>query len=496
MSSELSRRHFGVGAVLAGGVAVGLGACGSHDGQDSDGTKPSGPPSSPGPGAEVSAQTLGYTVNVNKPGAPGYVFFVSGSTAASPGAGSRPAILVIADKTGKVVWQRELPAGQTAGNLRVQNFQGKPVLTWWQGLKQESHGLGVSHIADEQYNVIAALTPGGDLSADIHEFRITSDGHALMTSYQEVTSDLTVIGGPKDGKIYNCIASVVDIASKKLLFSWDALSHVPITDSPAKYTAGQVLDPYHVNSISLDPAGNLVISMRALSTVFNVDTHTGSINWQLGGKHSTFEIDNGVQFAYQHDAEMPDANTLTLFDNQAEGKPGQPGGGSVPTSLKWIHLDFTGRRASLIRAQTHPGNLSAGAMGNLQQLPGGDTFSGWGTAGHLAEFTPDGEIVYDVTLAGGTYRAFLNEWTGAPVEPPHLTFADMSVHAIWNGATAVAQWRLLYGPEGNSLTPLAVVPWAGYDTAIPVNAIAHGYYQLQALDASAGVIDQSPPIAH
>jgi hypothetical protein len=495
LPSEISRRRFGVGAgaVLAGGVAVGLGSCGSHAATD---TKLAEPSSAPTPGTVVSAQSLGYTVNVNKPGAPGYVFFVAGSTAASPGAGSRPAILVIADKSGNIVWQRELPAGQTAGNLRVQSFQGKPVLTWWQGLKQVSHGLGVSHIADEQYNVIAALTPGGDLSADIHEFRLTPDGHALITSYQEVTSDLTAIGGPRDGTIYNCIASVVDIASKKLLFSWDALSHVPITDSSAKYTAGEVLDPYHVNSIALDPGGNLVISMRALSTVFNVDAHSGAINWQLGGKHSTFEMGNGAEFAYQHDVEMPDANTVTLFDNHVEGKPGQPGGGSVPTSLKWIHLDFSGRRASLIRAQTHPGNLSAGAMGNLQQLSGGGAFSGWGTAGHLTEFAANGDMVYDVTLTGGTYRAFLNEWAGAPVEPPHLTFADHTVHAVWNGATAVAKWRLLYGPEGNTLTPLDVVPWAGYDTAIPLTGIAHGYYQVQALDASGGVVNQSPPVAH
>jgi hypothetical protein len=485
----MSRRQLGVaaGAVVAAGA---LAACGSGSRDDKPATPaPSGPEAAPPP--------LGYTVNVNKPdGAPGYVFFVSGSTAASPGAGSRPAVLVIADKTGNVVWQRELPPGQTAGNLRVQSYQGKPVLTWWQGLKQGSHGLGVSHIADDHYNVISALTPGADLSSDIHEFRLTPDGRALSTSYQEIATDLSAISGPRDGKIYNCIASVVDVASKKTLFSWDALSHIPITDSPAQYTPGQVLDPYHMNSIALDPAGNLVISMRALSTVFNIDSHTGAINWQLGGKHSTFALDDGVEFAYQHDAEMPDANTLTLFDNHFEGKPGQPGGGSVPTSLKWIHLDFTGRRASLIRAQNHPGNLSTGAMGNLQQLPGGNTFSGWGTAGHIAEFAPNGDMVYDVSLTGGTYRAYLNEWTGGPLEPPHLTFADNTVHAVWNGATAVTQWRLLYGPESNAMTPVAVVAWAGYDTPIPLNGIANGYYQVQALDTGGAIVDQSPPIAH
>jgi hypothetical protein len=493
MSSGISRRQLGVaaGAMLAAGVP----GCGSRD------ARPAASPSvvsphPPMPGAEVSAQSLGYTVNVNKPGgAPGYVFFVAGTTAANPGGGPAHAVmLVIADKTGKVVWQRELPPSLTAGNLRVQRYQGKPVLTWWQGLKQGSHGLGVSYIADEHYNVISAFTPGAELSADVHEFQLTPDGRALVTSYQEVTTDLSAIGGPKDGRIYNCIAAVVDVASKKTLFQWDALSHVPIADSPAKYSAGQVLDPYHINSISLDPAGNLVISMRALSAVFNVDPRTGAINWQLGGKHSTFALGDGVEFGFQHDAQMPDPNTLTLFDNHFEGSAGQPGGGSVPTSLKWIQLDVAARRATLIRAQTHPGNLSSGAMGNLQQLSGGNTFSGWGTAFHITEFTAAGEVVYDASLTGGTYRAFLNEWAGDPVDPPKLIFNGSTAHAVWNGATAVNRWRLVHGPQTTAMTTLATVDWAGYDTPIPLAGDPGGYYQLQALDAGGAVINQTPSV--
>lgn len=491
MAGGLSRRRLGVatGAILATAAA----ACGSRDSEHN--TEPSSrPPGPPGPGAPVSAQSLGYTVDVNRAGAPGYVFFVSGTTAANPGAAAQPTVLVVAEKTGKVVWQRELPVGVTAGNFRVQSYQGKPVLTWWQGLKQSSHGLGFSYIADQHYNVIGTLTPGAELSADIHEFRLTPDGHALISAYQEVAADLTAVGGPQNGAIYNCVAAVVDVASQRTLFRWDALSHIPLTDSPAKYTAGQVLDPYHMNSISLDPAGNLLISMRALSTVFNVDPHSGAINWQLGGKHSTFALGDGVEFAYQHDAEMPDANILTLFDNHFEGSAGQTGGGSVPTALKWIHLDHAARTATLVRAQTHPGNLSTGAMGNLQELAGGNTFSGWGTALHIAEFDPDGGLVFDATLVGGTYRAFLNEWTGDPVEPPRLIFAESAAHAVWNGATAVHRWRLMHGPQSTAMTPLATVDWAGYDTPIPLDSDPGGYYQLQALDSGGTVINQAPPI--
>lgn len=486
MAGGMSRRQFGVAAAAA--LSAAAAACGSRD------SEPAAAPAS----SEVSASSLGYTVNVNDPrGAPGYVFFVSGTTAANPGGGApKAAILVIADKSGRVVWQRELPAGQTAGNLRVQNYRGRPVLTWWQGFKQGGHGLGLSYIADEHYNVVETVTPGGELSSDIHEFRLTPDGHALITSYQEVVTDLSAVGGPQDGRIYDCIASVVDIERRQTLFQWNALDHVPVSESPAKYSPGQVLDPYHMNSIALDPDGNLLISMRALSTVFNVDPRTGAVNWRLGGGQSTFRLGDGVEFAYQHDVEMPDANTITLFDNHFEGNAGQTSGGSVPSSLKWIRLDRAARTASLIRAQPHPDKLSSGAMGNLQQLPAGGTFSGWGTAGHIAEFAADGTMLYDVALTGGTYRAYLTEWTGTPVEPPEMVFAGDTVHAVWNGATGVRRWRLRHGPQGTAMTVLATVDWAGYDTALARGGATDGYYQLQALDAGGNVVGQTPPLPH
>ncbi|WP_238305200.1 MULTISPECIES: arylsulfotransferase family protein [Mycobacterium] len=490
MPNGISRRRFGM---LAGGaLAATAVACSSTDHKPAP-NAPS-PPPPPGNNA-VSAQSLGYTVNVDKPGgAPGYVFFVSGTSAANPTAGGGVSVLVIADKAGRVVWQRELPPGQVGGNLRVQTYQGRPVLTWWQGLRMGSHGIGFNCIADQHYNVLTTLTPGGDLSSDIHEFRLTPDGHALITAYQEVTTDLTAVGGPKDGRIFNCIATVVDVATRKTLFQWDALSHVPVADSPEKHAPGEVFDPYHMNSIALDPAGNLLISLRAVSTVFNIDPRSGAINWQLGGKHSTFELGDGVEFAFQHDAEMPDPTTLTVFDNHFEGSRAQPGGGSVPTRLKWIRLDFAARTATLVRAQPHPGNLSAGAMGNLQQLPGGTAFSGWGTAGHIAEFAADGDMLYDATLTDGTYRAFLDEWTGDPVLPPQLMFTDNGIRASWNGATTVARWRLLHGTLSNAMTEVATVDWSGYDTPIPLRDKPDGYYQVQALDGGGAVLNQTPPL--
>ncbi|MGW4123267.1 hypothetical protein [Nocardia sp. NPDC004711] len=51
----------------------------------------------------------------------------------------------------------------------------------------------------------------------MHEFRLTPDGHALVTSYPEVDADLTAIGGPANARMCAPVALVVDVAIGKEL---------------------------------------------------------------------------------------------------------------------------------------------------------------------------------------------------------------------------------------------------------------------------------------
>jgi hypothetical protein len=358
-----------------------------------------------------------YTVGVDKAeGNPGYVYYTSGVSAAAlvPGLGqvlsnlptTAPANIVV-DKSGREVWRYSPPKGQDVSNFRTQTYQGKRVLTWWQGSTVGGHGSGADYIADEHGNVIETLTAGDDLPSDVHEFRLTPDGRALITSYQEVDADLTAIGGPKDGKMFDSVASVVDVATKQVLFRWSAAEHVPLTDTtePGRLPGSNVYDPYHMNSIALDPAGNLVISLRDTSTVYNVDIRGGAINWQLGGKRSTFDLGPGVEFGFQHDAEFTDPSTLRLFNNNSSGTTTLG-----PSSVQRIHLDTANNRATLVRNQTHPDGLVAAAMGDAQDVANGDTVVGWGAAPRISEFTPNGDLVYDASLPLGTYRAYLEDW--------------------------------------------------------------------------------------
>ncbi|MFE9581824.1 arylsulfotransferase family protein [Nocardia sp. NPDC006044] len=348
--------------------------------------------------------------------APAYIFYTAGVSAAAlvPAVGAvlsrvpggAPAN-VIADRSGREIWRYTAPPGQGVANFRTQTYRGKPVLTWWQGSTVGGHGSGVDYLADDHYRVIATVTPGPGLGSDVHEFRLTPDGRALITAYQEIAADLTAIGGPKDGTMFDCIASVVDVATNEVLFQWSAAAHIPLTDTqvPGLLPGNTSYDPYHMNSIALDPAGDLVVSLRNTSAVYDIDAHTGAINWQLGGRNSSFELGPGVQFGFQHDAEFAAPATLRLFNNNSSG-PSTLG----PSSVQWIRLDLEARRATLVRNQTHPSGLVTVAMGNAQGLPNGNTLVSWGVVPRISEFAPDGELVYDATVPFGSYRAYADPW--------------------------------------------------------------------------------------
>src|SRR5690606_21149932 len=109
---------------------------------------------------------------------------------------------VILDENGEPVWIS--PVGSRwIYDFRVQRFQGKPVLTFWQGRHTSSgFGYGKYTILDRSYREIASVTTQGK-HADFHHMDLTSRGTALMTSFPVVRRDLSDMGGPKDGYVGN-----------------------------------------------------------------------------------------------------------------------------------------------------------------------------------------------------------------------------------------------------------------------------------------------------
>ena len=63
---------------------------------------------------------------------------------------------MILDPSGRLLWFKPLPRYTSATNLRVQEYAGQPVLTWWQGdISIHGFGTGEDVIYSSAYAEIA-----------------------------------------------------------------------------------------------------------------------------------------------------------------------------------------------------------------------------------------------------------------------------------------------------------------------------------------------------
>jgi len=406
---------------------------------------------------------------------------------------------LIVDDTGEPIWFHPTPPARTVMNLRVQKFRGNPVLTWYEGRTPPAYG-GVFVVGDSNYREIARVKGAHGFQGDVHEFVITSRGTALIAIYSEVAADLTAFGGPSDGRVVEGIVQELALPSGKLLFEWHSLQHVPLEESyrTAETPQGNV-DYLHLNSIAVDVDGNLLVSARHTSTVYKLDRRSGRIIWRLGGKDSDFQLGSGARFDFQHDARGHADGTLTLFDN---GATGTGAAAAEPFSRAIaLALDTTAKTATLVAEYVPTRPRLTVAMGNLETLPDGGAFVGWGTDGSFSEIGPDGTTRLDAHFDAGiaTYRAFRSAWQGRPLTTPALAVAKntdgtSSAHASWNGATEVVSWQLRAGSSPRLQKRAATAPRAGFETAIAIPPSAR-YISVVAADASGRVLGTSKTIA-
>ena len=404
----------------------------------------------------------------------------------------------IMDDLGRPIWFRELAAGHYAADFRVQEYKGEKVLTWWEGEASDTGvGKGVGYIANENYEIIATVqTPDPGEGMDLHEFRLTPQGTALIISYQRKPHSLAEVGGAAEGTVIDNVVQEIDIVTGEKLMDWSALEHVPLPQSDLRPPPGSAgpWDYLHVNAVDIATDGNLLISGSGASTIYKVDRRTGRIIWRLGGRNSDFRLGVGARFNWQHDVRAVGPNTYRLFDNATRALSG------YESRVEWIKVDPARGTAELVRQQIHPDPVSGTMEGGSQELSNGNTFVSWGRSspGRISEFSRDGRLLFDATLpeAGSSYRAYRLDWKGRPLTEPELLVEDAAsgvVHANWNGASDVVGWRLLAGQSQGDLKPVATAAWDGLDTPITVPAGARdaGRLQVQALDQRGRVIGSS-----
>jgi hypothetical protein len=438
------------------------------------------------------------TITKSDPNAPGYIFV-------APQIGPLQQGPEIIGPKGGLIWFDPAPTNDAATDFRVQNYQGQPVLTWWQGNETTGVGVGQDIIMNSSYQVVKTVSAANGLSADLHEFQLTPRGTALITAAFPVVVNASAIGDSTHEVVLDSVVEEIDIPTGLVEFQWDSLDHVPLTagytQPPNQPKKGKPVkpnfsaDPYdyfHVNSVAVDDDGNLLVSGRNTWAVYKVNRNTGAVMWTLGGKNSTFRFGRDASFAFQHDVRVRAAGDtlLSMFDDGA----GPPYVHSQSRALE-LRLNLASKTATVLSQLDLSPPVLSSFEGNEQEMPGGDDFVGWGEAPYFSQYDSKGNLIFEGRFvdANITYRAYRFSWNGTPATPPAVATSrhggKMTVYVSWNGATNVASWRVFAGNTSEAMPAVATAQKRGFETAI--TARAHSYVYVQALDAKGHVLSRT-----
>ncbi|TGJ82944.1 hypothetical protein E0Z10_g5821 [Xylaria hypoxylon] len=417
--------------------------------------------------------------------------------------GQKPTPIILSSKDLSLVYAD--PSWNGGTDARMQFHDGDPYLTFWSGFDQKGHGTGGGVMLDPNYNIFKNLTTTGLITgADSHDFKMTSDGGAIMNNYHTIYTDLTSIGGPDNGTLLDCAFQEVDIETGEVRFTWKATDHFDLTESLGDeyHDIEGGFDWFHMNAISKTADGNYLISIRHLRTVALISGTDGSRIWQVGGVNNSFkDLSDGkaTNFAFQHDARFTDTTEteITLFDNHAMHITSSTSGCTQDcTRGVRIALDYDAMEVRLVSEFYHPQSVQAWAQGGYHLLPNGNAILGWGVVPAMTEFDEAGNVVMDVQLrpwnttesgGGPLYRVYKFDWVGQPLWQPTCAFVDGTVYVSWNGATEVASWSLVGGPSHLTMGHITTVEKDGFETSIQLSEEV-SFIRVDALTADGKII--------
>jgi hypothetical protein len=433
------------------------------------------------------------SVTINQPAlpgaAPGDLFLAPYQGEGSPGP-------MISEQDGTLVWFHPLPSGEQSTNFKLQQYEGKTVLTWWQGrILKVGFGQGEDVIYNSSYQPLAKVRAGNGYLADLHEIRLTPQGTAWIDAFDPIQMNLRSVHGPKHGVLTDSVVQEIDVKTGLVMWEWHALGHIPLADSHNPVSTNNYpWDYIHVNSVDPGSSGDVLISARNSWGLYDINIRTGAFNWRLGDEQSSFKLGPGTRTYWQHDAEWQPGGLISVFDN-----------GSTPPKerqSRGLLLDpnLASKTVTLVKAFVNPTKtLLAPAQGNLLSLPEDDWLMGYGNLPNFTEYNAAGVVLLDGTLGKNVqdFRTYLFPWSGRPSTPPALTAKrtgeSVTLLTSWNGATEVTSWQVLAGSSPSNLSVLETVPRSGFQTEAAVTTSAD-HVETRALDAGGTVLGSSQPL--
>lgn len=354
--------------------------------------------------------------------APGKIFF--GSTFLDTGIGN---YLVICENDGTPFFFRKFPRksdGRGSGEFQL---QPTGVLTAY--LFEPEFYIAF----DTTFTIVDTFQCGNGYQTDPHELTITPEGHALLIANEYKTVDMSKIvdGGNPNATVIGNHIQELDI-NKNIIFEWNCWEHMKIEDAIHENLRASSIDYMHMNAVSVDYDGHLIVSCRHLSEISKINRHTGEFMWRFGGVNNQFRfINENLEFSYQHYVRpVPGKpNYYTLFDNGNYRNPQF----SRAVEYKLNPISMTAEKTWEFRYEP---DRYIFMLGSVQRFENQNTMINWSTWPPLFANEVDfaGNILYEFEVEGiSSNRVRRYQWNGVAKKPYLVAEAhDAGVVLIFN----------------------------------------------------------------
>ena len=317
------------------------------------------------PNRPAPADVPPYTFNRFDSTYTGYFFATPFNIAAQVGAPgfNRPKPAVILDADGYLFWYLPVQA------RNVSDFKYLPDRNMYALIRgrgpQDLKGL----LLDSTFQVVDSFFTTNGIRPDGHDFQATTNGTVLVAGASDSTMDLSAFtfqGMPGDTQTRVVGFAVQEFdEDHNLLFQWNSNDHIHPAKAYDFYGYNpNAFDYCHGNSIEEDDDGGLLLSFRHLNAVYKVNRVSGQVEWELGGKNSSFTFSNDPGFSGQHDARRLPNGHIALFDNANTAAPPR-----VSRAVEYALDTVNWVATKMWEYKFAPGFFSS-AMGGHQTTPG------------------------------------------------------------------------------------------------------------------------------
>ncbi len=421
--------------------------------------------------------------------------------------GVRSSAPLIMTESGEIAWHGPKIV---AASPRVQEFNGQKFLTYWSGVivgdSIDSHGIGAVHFLNSEYKEIYTVGlddrtfVAGDQKnntaypsyIDSHESEVTPKGTIIVTAFNATPCDLSSVGGPKHGWIFDNQFYEIDIKTNKTLFRWSSLEHIkeiPLNQSRFLQNGVPVYghnatfpwNYFSINSVTQLDDG-YVVSSRMFSSIYAIG-RDGSIKWHLrGDTGGDFELDEGAKFSWQHYVRPGYSSGDFVFLHMLNSANIEFDNGTNSTTGLTVFLDLSKRKAMAVSSLLNPKDIIySNSQGTYQTLGDGHVFLAYGQNPTFKEFDQHGDVVMNIKFGVdsivASYRAYLLQWSGHPITVPLVNATvkganSTTVYMSWNGATpdVYDAWLVYTGDAIGSLGLAANVSRTGFETTATIGA--------------------------